>query len=84
MAEAPAGTARTTTSSGTARRLIPSVSPLAAHAFTLRWVDYEVTPEPSEQERAAIDAALLELDREEPPAYRSAWRRAALDPDDED
>ena len=47
-------------------------------------MDYEVTPEPSEQERAAIDAALLELDREEPPAYRSVWRRAALDPDDED
>jgi hypothetical protein len=46
-------------------------------------VDYEVTPEPSEQERAAIDAALLELDQEEPSAYESAWRRAALDADDE-
>jgi hypothetical protein len=60
-----------------------SVSPPAADAFTLRRVDYEVTPEPSEQERAAIDAVLRELDRQEPPAYRSAWRRAALDPGDE-
>ncbi len=40
-------------------------------------------PEPTDPERRAIDGALRELSAPEPDAYRSAWRAAALDPEDE-
>jgi hypothetical protein len=44
-------------------------------------VAIEIVPEPSPAEREALLQALAGLggDAEQPPAYRSAWRRAALD-----
>ena len=42
-------------------------------------VDYEVTPQPEGDEREALERALAELLADElHPAYRSAWRHAAL------
>jgi hypothetical protein len=42
-------------------------------------VNYEVRPEPSEEERAAIERAARELLREpQHPAYTSEWRRQAV------
>jgi hypothetical protein len=41
-------------------------------------VEAEITPEPSEEERKAILAA-IEGGSELPRPYRSAWRAAALD-----
>ena len=40
----------------------------------------EITPEPSSEERAAILAALQDLNADEsaPPAYRSLWRRDGI------
>ena len=38
----------------------------------------EITPEPSEEERRAILAALEAVDTR-PPAYESRWRAVALD-----
>jgi hypothetical protein len=35
-------------------------------------MEYEITPEPSEEERKAILAALAQADEEEPP--RGPWR----------
>jgi len=48
-------------------------------------VEVEVVPEPDPEEREALLAALsgsLELDA--PSAYRSPWRRAALEPEDDE
>jgi hypothetical protein len=42
-------------------------------------VDYEVKPEPPDEAREAIAAALRELLRDEQhPAYASGWRRAGI------
>jgi hypothetical protein len=43
-------------------------------------VEVEIVPEPDPAEREALLEALasLDADSEPPPAYRSAWRRAAL------
>ena len=41
-------------------------------------VDVEITPEPSEAERAAIEAALAESDGRRDGSALSAWRDAAL------
>jgi hypothetical protein len=41
-------------------------------------VEYEITPEPNEEERAAILAALGERDE-----VQSAWAEAALQADEE-
>ena len=46
-------------------------------------VEYEFTPEPTEEERAAVIAALRLRDERVGPLDASAWRRAALCPDDE-
>jgi hypothetical protein len=45
-------------------------------------VDAEISPEPTEEERAALLRALAELDGA-PPAYRSPWWRAGLPDEDE-
>jgi len=51
-------------------------------------IDVEITPEPSERERAAIEAALAEARDSERGPQISAWSRAALEdgvgPDDRD
>jgi hypothetical protein len=49
-------------------------------------VEIEITPEPDPAERAALLRALAAADdtEGEPPVYRSPWRRAALEPEDED
>jgi hypothetical protein len=43
-------------------------------------VDVVIEPEPSPEEREAIELALGRLLEDEavPPAYRSAWRRAGI------
>jgi hypothetical protein len=45
-------------------------------------VTLEIVPEPEPREREALLRALAELEAVagEPAAYRSAWRRAALEP----
>ncbi len=40
--------------------------------------DIEITPEPSDEERRAITAALARVDAL-PPSYSSRWRASALD-----
>ncbi len=60
------------------------VSPRRRRTFTLRSVNYEFRPDAGDPERAALVEALRELESREPAGYRSAWRRAAIDPDDED
>jgi hypothetical protein len=49
-------------------------------------VEVEIVPEPDPAEREALLEALasLDADSEQPPAYRSSWRRAALDPPEDD
>jgi hypothetical protein len=49
-------------------------------------VEIEIVPEPSPAEREALLEALAasDGDPERPPAYRSPWRRAALDPAEDD
>jgi hypothetical protein len=49
-------------------------------------VDVAILPEPDPAEREALLEALATMDgeSEEPAAYRSAWRRAALDFDEAD
>jgi hypothetical protein len=50
-------------------------------------VEIEIVPEPEAAERGVLLRALAELDDAgaEPPAYRSPWRLAALEPaEDED
>jgi hypothetical protein len=47
--------------------------------FNLVAVELEITPPPTPEEREAIVAALEASAEEEPDAYRSAWRRAALE-----
>jgi hypothetical protein len=49
-------------------------------------VEVEIVPEPDPAEREALLEALASLDTEseQPPAYRSAWRQAALDPAEDD
>jgi len=49
-------------------------------------VEIEIVPEPSPAEREALLDALARFDAEpeEPPVYRSRWRRAGLDPDDDE
>jgi hypothetical protein len=42
-------------------------------------VEVEIRPEPSDEERRAIVAALGEEDAAVPNAYRSRWREAALE-----
>jgi hypothetical protein len=44
-------------------------------------VEIEIVPEPSPAEREALVQALAtsDGDPEQPPAYRSPWRQAALD-----
>ena len=62
-------------------RRIPVPSAGRPLTFTLRRVELEIAPEPSEAERAALEAVLARLDVVEldsPAAYRSAWREAAL------
>ena len=44
-------------------------------------IDYDVTPEPTDAEREALEAVLAEPS-EVPEAYASPWRRAALVEDD--
>jgi hypothetical protein len=46
-------------------------------------VDYEITPEPTEDERAAIVAALRALDGARSPGYAGPWRWAGYRPADE-
>jgi hypothetical protein len=43
-------------------------------------MDVEITPEPTPEERGAIEAALRRLlgGNALPPAYASAWRKAGL------
>ena len=42
-------------------------------------MELEVVPEPSDEERRAIEQALADEVEDLPPAYDSAWRRAASD-----
>ena len=42
-------------------------------------MELEIRPEPSDEERRAILAALAEDVTAEPDAYRSRWRQAALE-----
>jgi hypothetical protein len=51
-------------------------------AFTLRSVDVEITPEPSDEERQAILAALRVEAAEH--ASPTLWWRAGLEPDDDE
>lgn len=47
-------------------------------------VEVEIVPEPDPDEREALLVALAEpAEPREPSAYRSAWRRAALEPEDD-
>ena len=46
--------------------------------FRLFRVEAEIRPEPSDEERRALLAALSGVDAL-PPAYRSRWRASALD-----
>jgi hypothetical protein len=46
-------------------------------------LELEITPEPSTEERAAIEAAVAELLTDEP-QQPSAWWRAGLDDADDD
>jgi len=46
-------------------------------------VDVEIRPEPDDQDRDAVEAAVAGLERPEPSPYESAWRRAGLDDDDD-
>lgn len=47
-------------------------------------MEVEVVPEPDPEEREALLAALSgSFEPDEPSAYRSPWRRAALEPEDE-
>jgi hypothetical protein len=45
-------------------------------------VDAEIRPQPSEEEREVLAAALTLLGKERECPYDSAWRRAALDEDE--
>jgi hypothetical protein len=49
-------------------------------------VEVEIVPEPDPAEREALLEALASLDAEseQPPAYGSSWRRAALNPAEDD
>jgi hypothetical protein len=44
-------------------------------------VKVEITPEPSADERRALEEALAEDARNEPDGYRSEWRRAGIEPE---
>jgi hypothetical protein len=48
-------------------------------------VEYEISPEPTPEEREAIDEALKKLLSRPPlPApYLSAWRKAGIEPEDQ-
>jgi hypothetical protein len=45
-------------------------------------VELEIRPEPTEEERAALIAALRELEAARPVAPGDPWRRAALEEED--
>jgi hypothetical protein len=45
-------------------------------------VRLEIRPEPTSEERAALVAALRQLEETRPQPPADAWRRAALDDDD--
>ena len=56
---------------------MPLTSALVPRTFTLVRVELEIRPEPSDEERAAIEAA-LEAAVERPAAETSRWRAAGL------
>jgi hypothetical protein len=51
-----------------------------AVSFTLAPVELEIRPEPEDDDRAAIEAAVdaADIRRQAPAAYASPWRQAAL------
>ena len=56
---------------------MPLSSALGRRTFTLGRVELEIRPEPTDDERAAIAAAVAAAD-EGHPAYGSGWREAGL------
>jgi hypothetical protein len=83
---APAGAARRRAArskeENTERRRIREVYRRIGRSLYPACVDVEITPEPTEEERAAILRA-LELEASEHPE-RSPWWEAGLEPPDED
>ena len=57
-------------------RRMPISSALAPRTFTLVRVELEIRPEPSDEERAAIEAALEAAANERPTVEASRWRAA--------
>jgi len=53
-------------------------SALRPRTFTLVRVELEISPEPSDEERAAIEAALEAAADDLPEAESSRWRAAGL------
>jgi hypothetical protein len=62
------------------RRLIPPyLSSGGAARFRLPVMEPLIRPEPSQEERRAILAALAEAEPRRPVVYESRWREAALE-----
>lgn len=59
-------------------RRMPLSSALGSRTFTLVRVELEIRPEPSDEERAAIEAALEAAANGRPAAETSRWRAAGL------
>ena len=59
-------------------RRMPIWSALRPRTFTLAPVELEIRPEPSDDERAAIEAALEAAADDRPEAQTSRWRAAGL------
>jgi hypothetical protein len=57
---------------------MPKSSAPAPRTFTLAGVELEIRPEPSDEERAAITAALAAAEDDLPAAATSRWRAAGL------
>jgi hypothetical protein len=59
-------------------RRMPLSSAQGPRTFTLRRVELEIRPEPSDEERAAIEAALEAAADARQPADSSSWRAAGV------
>ena len=59
-------------------RRMPISSALAPRTFTLVRVELEIRPEPSDEERAALEAALEAVVNDRPAVEASRWRAAGL------
>lgn len=60
------------------RRLTPHSSSAHRGAFNLYWMELEITPEPTPDEREALLTALARGSEPQVSAYRSVWRLAGL------